>query len=338
MPLYVRETLPVGTTFKPFSPGVILTPSGVAGPYTWTIAAGALPPGVGFSGGIYTGSPTLAGSYNWEVKCVSGANWVVLRYDITVSDPPILWDSSRNWTETTRGAALGTLGTPLFAEEFGSTTLALVNGHSAYGAGAFDAYPGAAYVVAGGELELKMYKVGSAWRSGNLQTADNAGVGFMAVDCYWEARIKVPGISPVPTDRNLMLKTPGMWPAFWMLSPNDAASKHTEVDCVELYCNDPRGHHQGAHLWTGGGDSSKNNYTGMDLVTDGQYHTYGVITKRNGEVITYIDRTEISRFTFPYVLPPMYALLSLAVYAPEASIANPGSIFCDYLRCYPLPT
>jgi Putative Ig domain len=47
-----------------------LSAQGGTPPYTWTITAGALPPGLSLSAaGVISGTPTLAGSYNFTATC-----------------------------------------------------------------------------------------------------------------------------------------------------------------------------------------------------------------------------------------------------------------------------
>jgi Putative Ig domain len=47
--------------------------SGGVGPFTWTVAAGQLPPGVMLTGGHLGGTPTLAGRFSFTIKVTDSA-------------------------------------------------------------------------------------------------------------------------------------------------------------------------------------------------------------------------------------------------------------------------
>jgi large repetitive protein len=47
--------------------------SGGVGPFTWTVAAGHLPPGVTLTGGHLGGTPTAAGTYTFTIKVTDSA-------------------------------------------------------------------------------------------------------------------------------------------------------------------------------------------------------------------------------------------------------------------------
>jgi hypothetical protein len=53
----------VGTSYG----SVTLATSGGVGPYTYTLTAGSLPPGLSFSAGVISGTPTTSGSYNFTI-------------------------------------------------------------------------------------------------------------------------------------------------------------------------------------------------------------------------------------------------------------------------------
>ena len=50
-----------------------LTATGGASPYSWSITAGVLPPGLLLTGGTISGTPTTAGSYSFTVQAVDSA-------------------------------------------------------------------------------------------------------------------------------------------------------------------------------------------------------------------------------------------------------------------------
>ena len=58
---------------------------GVGPPYTWSVAAGSLPPGVTLgSGGVFAGSPTNAGSFSFTVRVASGAQTATTAFSLDV--------------------------------------------------------------------------------------------------------------------------------------------------------------------------------------------------------------------------------------------------------------
>jgi len=57
-----------------------LAANGGAEPYTWSIASGSFPPGLGLSpGGIVTGTPSAAGQFSFKVKLTDAAGGTVTR-------------------------------------------------------------------------------------------------------------------------------------------------------------------------------------------------------------------------------------------------------------------
>lgn len=210
--------------------------------------------------------------------------------------------------------------------------------HAAVGAGVFDPPEGRAYAVVKedgvGALRIMAYKEGGKWRSGNVQTASIAQAhegapfrekGFVCQGCYFEARMKFPPAAP------------GYWAAFWLLSPHTKAG-HVEVDVIEWYGDDPKGHHQTVHTGPsgGGGRQYKSNYISMlPTLGDGGWHAYGV-RQEPGELIFYVDQREISRVKVPASFDvPLYPLVSLVVLPAEADQAkSPMMLYVDYIRAY----
>lgn len=80
-------SLPNGTTGTAYS--ATLTASGGTAPYTWSIAGGALPPGLALSGGgAISGTPTAAGSYGFTVKATDSRSASASQtLNITVAAP-----------------------------------------------------------------------------------------------------------------------------------------------------------------------------------------------------------------------------------------------------------
>jgi hypothetical protein len=217
--------------------------------------------------------------------------------------------------------------------------------HAPFGAGRFDGPEGRAYAVVAetgdeGErpvsaLRITAYKDATGWRSGNVQTADSAQAyqqapfgrrGFACRDCYFEARLKFPEAAE------------GYWAGFWLLSPHDKKKGHVEVDIIEWYGGDPKGHHQSIHLWPASPHKQayKSNYVGMNgIINDGRWHTYGAL-KTGGDIIFYVDRREISRVHVEKGFNvPLFPVVTLVINAPEAEkAASPMVLYVDYLRAY----
>jgi hypothetical protein len=210
--------------------------------------------------------------------------------------------------------------------------------HAPYGAGVFDPPEGPAYSVVKedgvGALRIVAYRQDGKWRSGNVQTASIAqahdgapfaGTGFACQGCYFEARMKFPRAAP------------GYWSAFWLLSPH-MKDGHVEVDVIEWYGGDPKGHHQAVHSGPSAktGRRFKSNYISMlSTLGDGGWHAYGV-RQEPGELIFYVDQREISRVKVATSFDvPLYPLVTLAVFEGEAAQAKePMALYVDYVRAY----
>jgi len=247
------------------------------------------------------------------------------------------------WDGSTEGTAIDLNGHQvLFNEDFDTKALegpkVFAPVHAPFGAGTFDAPAGEAYDVSEGTLILKAYKQDNAWRSGSVQTADLAQSsgrtefdgtrGFACADCYFETRLKFPkGV------------VHGLWAGFWLLSP-EAANGHTEIDVLEWYGGDPKGHHKSVHVWPKDRHlhAFKSDYTGMSAIIDGNWHTYGAQI-RDGTVYIYTDRKEVAKVAVSEEFKTSYyALVTLAVLPKEAKVAEaPFSIAVDYIRAYAAP-
>jgi hypothetical protein len=73
-PVVTTTSLPGGSVSTPYS--ATLTAKGGKTPYTWSISAGALPPGLGInaSTGVISGTPMSSGTFNFTVKVTDSEN------------------------------------------------------------------------------------------------------------------------------------------------------------------------------------------------------------------------------------------------------------------------
>jgi hypothetical protein len=247
---------------------------------------------------------------------------------------PVMWDKS------SAGATIDPDRMKLvFSEEFDRASL---NGpklfapvHAPYGAGTFDPPAGRAYQIHDGMLTLRGYRQDGKWHSGSVQTADADQAyhgapfgrrGFACRDCYFETRLRFPAGT-----------TPGIWGGFWLLSP-DASDGHVEIDVLEWYGGDPKGHHHTVHIWPRdrATHSGQSEYKGIPAIGDGQWHSYGAQVDVARVLHVYMDRREVSKVALPAEFDTTYyALLSLAILPKQAEIAKePLTIDADYVRAY----
>lgn len=112
-PAVVTNSLPAGQVGAPYS--ARLTATGGSPPYTWSLASGSLPSGIGLaSDGALSGSPTLAGQFTFAVIATdSGSRSQPQMLSITVAAPvlrPVFtYDGVRNAASFVRGVAPGAL-------------------------------------------------------------------------------------------------------------------------------------------------------------------------------------------------------------------------------------
>jgi hypothetical protein len=197
--------------------------------------------------------------------------------------------------------------------------------HGPFGAALF-LPPGAdgPFSVSNGCLAIRAEKVEGRWRSGLMQTVDSQGRGFAQRNGYFEMTAKFPS-------------GPGVWPAFWLLSRNgitDKTAARAEIDVVEWYGGDPKGHHASVHLWPAAvpapgalsqhvGRSAYHKLTASLL--NGRlegFHSYGAEVSPDW-VIFYFDRHELGRFqTLPEFETPLYMVVDLAIFEKEAGMAE----------------
>jgi beta-glucanase (GH16 family) len=199
--------------------------------------------------------------------------------------------------------------------------------------------PDGPFSVKDGKLTITAKRVdGQWWRSGNMQTVNSKGEGFAQQYGYFEMRAKFP-------------PGPGGWPAFWLVTQNailDKKTTYAEIDILEWYGGDPKGHHSTVHLWPGENtqlakhvfnpyyyDFSK---ARSPVLVNGRlegFHTYGAEVTSEW-VIVYFDRSEVARFkTLPEFKQPLYMLVTLAIFEPQQKIAeSPKEMTVDYVSAY----
>jgi uncharacterized protein (TIGR03437 family) len=88
-PVAVATTVPNAALGTPYS--VTLSASGGTPPYTWSLAGGSLPPGIGLaSTGIISGTPTKIGSFSLTVQAADSTGGSALgSLSINVAAPPV---------------------------------------------------------------------------------------------------------------------------------------------------------------------------------------------------------------------------------------------------------
>jgi uncharacterized protein YhjY with autotransporter beta-barrel domain len=81
--------LPPATSAQPYDE--TFTASGGVGPYSYALTAGALPPGLSLtSGGVLSGIPTAAGTYNFTITAEDSHGFTTANaYSITATDPVV---------------------------------------------------------------------------------------------------------------------------------------------------------------------------------------------------------------------------------------------------------
>jgi hypothetical protein len=255
-----------------------------------------------------------------------------------------------HWSEEHAGDVLSLDGYKLtFSEEFDSNTITDDGGkgpwfapvHADVSVTLWDK-PSAktdVYSVSDGVLRIRAYQAANGtWHAGSIQTIDSKGKGFAQQYGYFEARMRFPA-------------KPGAWCAFWLKSQVedwDRTVVRPEIDVVEWYGGDPKGHHETVHLWPPPAQLLKpgqlakhwylSNYTGMHSLLDYEWHTHGVLLTPEF-VIMYVDRKEVSRFpTLGEFKTPLYPLVSLTLYKQDLDKARPPiDLLVDYVRVYSLP-
>ncbi len=123
----------------------------------------------------------------------------------------------------------------------------------------------------------------------------------------------------------------GLWPAFWLIGP-----ENKEIDILEVIGSSPQVPDHALH-WPGGNHLSTHNF---QTDTSG-YHTYGALWTPT-EIIFTIDGTESWRVANPVMNQPMHMIVNLAVGGnwagpPNSSTPWPAKMNIDYVRVYDLP-
>jgi uncharacterized protein with beta-barrel porin domain len=112
-------TLSNGDVFDPYDP-VVLSATGGAAPYTFAVTGGALPAGLSLAGGVITGTPAVAGTFNFTVTATDANSFTGSRdYTLTIeSSPPIAQDLTLVVTAGTTGVVdltQGALNAPILS-------------------------------------------------------------------------------------------------------------------------------------------------------------------------------------------------------------------------------
>lgn len=290
-----------------------------------------------------------------KAKSVNSRAWYVLSACLACGGPADSADTAATanpgafaWIEEHAGKPLDLTGFELtFADEFENQTVTREGGkaiwlapvHSSVGSSVWD-QPSATnntYKIGNGVLTIRATKAADGvWHAGNIQTVDRFGKGFGQKFGYFEARMKFPPM-------------PGAWCAFWLKSQAefwDTTMIRSEIDVIEWYGGDPRGHHHSIHLRphsdsAASGGVTKHwydsNYSRYENLA-GEWHVHGVLIDPKF-VTVYLDGKEVARFpTLPEFHTAYYPLLSLTLYKEDLDKAvSPFEMQIDYVKIYKLP-
>jgi hypothetical protein len=194
-------------------------------------------------------------------------------------------------------------------------------------AGFADPKDGFPFTVDKGILRIEASKgPDGRWRGGLLSSVDSKGQGFSQKFGYFEMRAKFP-------------KSPGMWPAFWLMGVKGITDKsiaNPEVDVVEQYGSMPNTLMATLHTW-GPGDKHWGEGDGFFVpgMTD-DFHTYGALVE-DKEIVVYYDGVELWRQkTPPEFKVPLYIMVDLAMGGgwPIDKAVSPSIMEVDYVRAY----
>ena len=118
---------PAGTAGKPYADQLQAT--GAPGAVTWSVASGALPPGLALSAtGAITGTSYEVGTFRFVVSATSGGATVTKAFRITVSYPPVGFTSVGARPNATVGVPYSTVLTTSGQEHFTTRTFELPAG------------------------------------------------------------------------------------------------------------------------------------------------------------------------------------------------------------------
>jgi len=161
-----------------------------------------------------------------------------------------------------------------------------------------------------GKLVIQLYQEKGKWISSLVQTVNKDGQGFAQQYGYFEMRAKLP-------------PEKGSWGGLWLHSHPALTGPRvpqTEIDVIEAYGGDKRGHHAAMHIWPKKpplpGDietkASKGVYTKVDGLFDG-YRTHGVLITPDFTAFYYENKELFRVPTMPEFKTPQYVLLDLAL-------------------------
>lgn len=224
-----------------------------------------------------------------------------------------------------------------FADEFtdlsvspmGSTTrwVAHTPWNGDFGDAAFtDPSPEFPFTVKDGILSITMKRDSTGrWRSGLLASSNGQGSGFLQSGGYFEMRAKFPA-------------GPGVWPAFWLVSPDQSGRGNPELDIIEYYGVDDSAFMIHVHLWKKGKetflDSQHIKISPGSFIND--FNTFGCDVGPEWTTF-YVNRREVWRTkTQPEFLHPVYILANLAAGGgwPIEGMRDPSVMQIDYIRAW----
>ena len=183
-----------------------------------------------------------------------------------------------------------------------------------------------------------------AWRSGNISSKDERGIGFSQRFGYFSARIRMPeaGI--------------GAFPAFWLFSDNAIQSRNTgqrlEIDIMEWFGKNPansngRSYASTIHNWNDNGSQGENSlgqFHAIDEDLISEWHVYGCLWRPDYTAF-FFDGIEVFRVptNLAYCNNPAFIMVDYALGGgwplsgePYAS-RGPSSMLVDWVRAYALP-
>jgi hypothetical protein len=178
------------------------------------------------------------------------------------------------------------------------------------------------------------------WYTGVMETVDREGYGFAQQYGYWECRMQVPAGH-------------GTWPAFWLkcaAERTDFSMNRPEIDIIEHYGSDAKGHHCSVHLHRANnadfwgnlltGSVYKSYYFNLNnwgiTISDNNqklevFHTYGLAMTKDW-IIFYFDRKEIVRQPmYPEYHRPWFILIDNAI-IPRATAEAYGNPMAEGVK------
>jgi beta-glucanase (GH16 family) len=166
------------------------------------------------------------------------------------------------------------------------------------------------------------------YTSGMISTGagpDGSAPRFTAQYGYFEARVRV------PSGR-------GLWPAFWMLTPEQ---RPPEIDIMEVLSKNPNQVHLHYHYIDGSGVLQDFGTAWKDGDFSTAWHTFGVDWQPNA-IVWYVDGVERNRYEGKYIAAePLYLILNLQVGGKnswagpaDATTVFPAYFDIDYVRVW----